>query len=139
MQRRSLHTQHQQQYYNTPPSWDGAAPRNDANSRQQPYPQQPAQPQPRPSNLGRQQAQPKGPGAAQQGGDTLSEEFIRKFRATIELVRSSGHAAGMEGAAALLADPEALKAYVSALSQHMDNPAAAMHKLAATLAGQATQ
>jgi hypothetical protein len=95
-------------------------------------------PLPRQSNLGRQQ-QLQRRGVQQQGGDVLSEEFIQKFRATIEMVRSSGNAVGMEGAAALLADPDALKAFVSALSQHTDNPAAAMHRLAATLAAQATQ
>ena len=112
----------------------------------------------RPSNLGRQQQQSQsqlqrgGSGQQhqqhQQGGggggssgntDRLSEEFIHKFRQTIEMVRASGNAEGMEGAAALLADPGALKAFVGALCQHTDNPAAAMHRLAATLAGQMTQ
>lgn len=64
---------------------------------------------------------------------------MQKFRATIEMVRSSGNVVGMEGAATLLADPDALKAFVLAISQHTDNPAAAMHRMIATLAGQSAQ
>lgn len=89
---------------------------------------------------GLQRRGPQGSQQQQQGlGGALSEEFMQKFRATVEMVRSSGNVVGMEGAAALLADPEALKAFVSALSQHTDNPAAAMHRVAATLASQSSQ
>lgn len=136
MQRRMLAMQHQQlqmQGQHHPgdvPGWERAGSNWQRQQMQQPLPRQ--------SNLGRQQ-QLQHRGVQQQGGDVLSEEFIQKFRATIEMVRSSGIVVGMEGAAALLADPDALKAFVSALSQHTDNPAAAMHRLAATLAAQATQ
>lgn len=139
MQRRMLAMQHHQQQMHgqhhpgDAPGWERAgAPNGQRQQMQQPLPRQ--------SNLGRQQPLLQRRGLQQQqGGDVLSEEFIQKFRATIEMVRSSGNAVGMEGAAALLADPDALKAFVSALSQHTDNPAAAMHRLAATLAAQATQ
>lgn len=131
MQRRMLAVQQHSQHNGSEHSgWD-------AHTRGAPNVQrQQVQPLSRQSNLGRPQLlQRRGP----QGGEVISEEFIQKFRSTIELVRSSGNAVGMEGAAALLADPDALKAFVSALSQHTDNPAAAMHRLAATLAAQATQ
>jgi hypothetical protein len=112
-----------------------------AGPHQQPQSNLPA----RQSNLGRQQLLPRG-GAAQgpqqqqqPGAGILSEEFMQKFRVTVDMVRSSGNAAGMEGAAVLLANPAALHAFVSALSKHTDDPAAAMHRVAATLAAHATQ
>lgn len=140
MQRRMLAVQQQLHH-----GWHGPA--RAAGPGSNPQQAQAALPA-RQSNLGRQQLLPprgmQGPqGRHQQqqqpGAGILSEEFMQKFRATIDMVRSSGSAGGMEGAAALLADPAALHAFVSALSRHTDDPAAAMHRVAATLAAYATQ
>jgi hypothetical protein len=122
-------------------AWEGPARAGQRRQQLQPPPL------PRQSILGRQPQQqqqqhlqqPSAGHGSQQGGvggEVLSEEFIHKFRTTIEMVISSGSAQGMEGAAALLTDPEGLKAFINALRQHTSNPAATLHKLAATLAGQ---
>lgn len=142
--------QHYQQALQPAPAgcWDGT-------HRGSQRPQQPPLQQlPRQSNLSRPMQQQQSatlqqrggaqgsqqqPHHQQQQGNPLSEEFMQKFRATIEMVRSSGNVVGMEGAATLLADPDALKAFVLAISQHTDNPAAAMHRMIATLAGQSAQ
>lgn len=139
----SMQQQQQQQLHAAADraAWDQAPTRaglNGYSGRQQQQQHLLPPPLPRLSNLGRQQQQHR-LGASQPHSEVVSDEFLSKFQRTIQLVLSSGNAQGMEGAAALLADPSALKAFVNALSQHTDNPAAAMHRVAATLAGQQVQ